>query len=590
MNSRLRIEEHGLSHKGQVRQANEDNFGYAETDRGGIFVVCDGMGGHKGGARASAIATKSILEFLTQEPVQDPPHAIAQAIQFANEQIYATAVNDPDLRGMGTTCVVAYAEDQVFWLGHVGDSRIYIYSEDKLHRLTRDHSFVQNLVDQGVINDEEAEQHPRKNELLKALGTRPSVEPEVTEQAICPAAGDVLLLCSDGLFGMTGDKALEELLAAGKPMSETAQAMIDAANEAGGYDNITVYLVKVLESQHRVSRYSAIVPLHLDSSLEETRAEEMEVPDSAQEPHRPWKKLVIGGVGVLALLALLAYFFLPGSVPPKEEVERYLIADEVRLREVGGEHERRTFKARFGERMVVSDTLGKDSFLVRVGERQAGIHGKYLCVKSEFKKLKGLLQGQSMRLLPHSYQKRSLLDFVEQEKMMVAMSKADFDSVYPGEEREKGLWRIVGEGKETSGKGVVAEEGLEKGEWEEGEKQNWAVIFKTDSGPAGRKLAVFKFDAPTQSGKLIGSVDLREYEGYRMEVMGFEALYKKYAKNNVETWKKIVKEIPAWKGKKPGSDLSGMRKTLVLRNFSQEDSTPILVIVDGKRLLHYPLD
>ncbi len=166
-----------LTNVGKVRQENEDNLGYAETPNGDIFVVCDGMGGHIGGKIASSIAVDSIIDFFSSKQKANITDAIDEAIKFANSNIYNKTKEDPKLRGMGTTIVLLIIQEDKIYIGHVGDSRIYLMSDEHLYKLTSDHSYVQKLIEQGIINEEEAETHSRKNELLKALGIRETVEP-----------------------------------------------------------------------------------------------------------------------------------------------------------------------------------------------------------------------------------------------------------------------------------------------------------------------------------------------------------------------------------------------------------------------------
>lgn len=290
---------------GKVRAANEDNQGHAEYYWGQVFVVCDGMGGHVGGAKASQIAVDSILEFMARDKAENPAASLEKAIAFANEQIYATALSQPALKGMGTTCVAILQKETGLWIAHVGDSRAYIYTDGKLFKLSRDHSFVQRLVDQGTIAEEDAELHPRKNELTRALGIKGDVEVEVTAEPIFPKKGDVFLLCSDGLYGMTGDTGIQKVLAGPGTLDEKAKLLIDEANEGGGNDNITVQLLHVTASPHIANRYTAIKPpIHLGRTMP---VEQAVAPVAAPaQPHVPIvKKYLIPLVfGITALLAL----------------------------------------------------------------------------------------------------------------------------------------------------------------------------------------------------------------------------------------------------------------------------------------------
>jgi serine/threonine protein phosphatase PrpC len=229
---------------GRVRQANEDYLGYFETQNGYLFVVCDGMGGHVGGATAAQLAVESIRTFFEHGRYDQLQEALRQSILYANEQIIAYTRQNPHLRGMGTTCVVAIVREGKVYYAHAGDSRIYLQSNRRLTRLTKDHSVVQQMVDAGMITEEEAENHPRKNEITQALGTMPQLEVAVCERPLHPANNDTLLLCTDGLNGMISDKIIEGVLNENVSVQHKALRLVELANEAGGYDNITVQLIE----------------------------------------------------------------------------------------------------------------------------------------------------------------------------------------------------------------------------------------------------------------------------------------------------------------------------------------------------------
>jgi serine/threonine protein phosphatase PrpC len=243
-----------LTNVGKVRSANEDNLGEAKTPNGDLFVVCDGMGGHVGGAQASTIAVNSLIEYFQREVYDNVIQAIDHALSFANEQIYASALSNPELKGMGTTAVVLLVRGEECFVGHVGDSRIYLRSNGKLNRITKDHSFVQTLVDSGVIDDEDAESHPNKNQILQALGIAPAVKATICQSPILPKAGDMFLLCSDGLNGMVNDRDMERIMQEDNLMV-TSENLITAALNGGGHDNITASLVLIEESAHSSSRF-----------------------------------------------------------------------------------------------------------------------------------------------------------------------------------------------------------------------------------------------------------------------------------------------------------------------------------------------
>ena len=247
---------------GNVRTAQEDSHDIAIlTPNGDVFVVCDGMGGHVGGKQASSIAVKSIIEHFKKEKYAQPMQALNDALQFANMQILGYAKEHPELRGMGTTACIVLLQDTEAYIAHVGDSRIYLYmgKEQQLHRVTKDHSYVQTLVDAGQISDEEAEHHPNKNRILKALGIKPELVP--TCNVLRPKNGDCFLICSDGLNGMITDSTIEGVLKQNIPLADKGERLIQLALEAGGQDNITVELIQISSSPHTQSQFISFNPI-----------------------------------------------------------------------------------------------------------------------------------------------------------------------------------------------------------------------------------------------------------------------------------------------------------------------------------------
>ncbi len=251
---------------GKVRKGNEDAFGQLLNDQsngnGSVFVVCDGMGGHVGGAVASQTAVNSIISFFKSDYRPDPINAIKDAISFANQKIFQLSKERPELKGMGTTCVILLQRDNDIYIGHVGDSRIYIHTDKEIFRLTKDHSYVQGLVDQGVIVeqdglsvDEQMDAHPRSNELSRAMGIRESVNPEVCPTPIHAKNGDKFILCTDGLTGLVNDLNICATLNNNHDSSKVVKDLIKMANNAGGKDNITVSLVTINESPYENSQF-----------------------------------------------------------------------------------------------------------------------------------------------------------------------------------------------------------------------------------------------------------------------------------------------------------------------------------------------
>lgn len=236
----------GKTDVGKCRKANEDHGAHFITKNGLVSVVCDGMGGHVGGAIASEVAIAAIHEFLDTHYFEDPREAIGLAINAANNAIIQRTTVEPGLSGMGSTCVLLIVRDAKVYIGHVGDSRIYLVREKKIIQLTKDHSFVQMLVDMGEITKEQAEHHPRKNEITNALGL-PNMSPAtVKNEPIIPQAGDCFLLCSDGLSGMVSDHDIEKIVSKQRELrtQERADLLVQTANDNGGIDNITVELIE----------------------------------------------------------------------------------------------------------------------------------------------------------------------------------------------------------------------------------------------------------------------------------------------------------------------------------------------------------
>lgn len=251
---------------GNVRKAQEDSYDMAiMTPNGDVFVVCDGMGGHVGGAKASSIAVDSIIEYFKKEKYDNIPQALNDAIQYANMQIIGFANANPEFRGMGTTACIVILKDNEAYIAHVGDSRIYLYlgKEKQLHRITKDHSYVQTLVDAGQISDDEAEHHPNKNRILKALGIRPDMSPTVN--VVHPKNGDTFLICTDGLNGMICDNTILQVMMQDIPLEKKGELLINLAMQGepgypGGQDNCTLELINIDNSPWQNSEFTSYNP------------------------------------------------------------------------------------------------------------------------------------------------------------------------------------------------------------------------------------------------------------------------------------------------------------------------------------------
>lgn len=230
---------------GRVRQVNEDSMTTFDSPNGRVIVVCDGMGGQNAGDVASQLAVKVIEDILIDNAFNTPAEAITQSIVAANNAILRQAAQNPDLGGMGATCVMLIIKDGKVHYGWVGDSRIYYVAGNNIMQLSKDQSYVQQLVDAGEISEEEAEHHQDKNQITNALGVDGMTPPEIGESPITPAVGSVFLLCSDGLSGMVNNQNILATVANKKlSLKQRADQLVQQALEAGGLDNVTVQLVE----------------------------------------------------------------------------------------------------------------------------------------------------------------------------------------------------------------------------------------------------------------------------------------------------------------------------------------------------------
>ena len=325
---------------GKKRVANEDAYGDQETPNGHVFVVCDGMGGHAGGAKASNMAVSSILEFFAREPIENIIIGIDKAISFANEQIFATAQAEPELKGMGTTVTVVVLRDAEVYIGHVGDSRIYLKSNGELNRITKDHSKVQELVDRGIISDADAETHPEKNIILRALGIKPEVESTVCSVSLKLSKGDVLLMCSDGLSGLVTDNEMQGMINFDN-LEGSVDTLITSANNNGGPDNITATLIAITESVHSASKFQEFNPIITQDVSTGSSEPTVNLTESNPKSERNWKMIILSGIGGVITLVFLGYLLFPSEdvqekKPLKEVTTKGTVSDTI-LGQDGGD-------------------------------------------------------------------------------------------------------------------------------------------------------------------------------------------------------------------------------------------------------------
>jgi protein phosphatase len=239
----------GATDVGRVRQGNEDDYLVGER----LFAVADGMGGHQGGEVASAMAIDALRAADLDGP--DPLEILVSLIRAANHEVLERGDADPGLQGMGTTLTAVVVDEDEAGLAHVGDSRAYLFRNGRLSQVTEDHTLVQELVRQGRLTAAEAEYHPQRSVLVRVLGVDDDVEVDMIRLPL--RARDVLLLCSDGLNGMLDDEEIRDLLAANPEPDDAAKALVEAAVEAGGIDNVTAVVVRVESGPDRTGEPAA---------------------------------------------------------------------------------------------------------------------------------------------------------------------------------------------------------------------------------------------------------------------------------------------------------------------------------------------
>lgn len=238
----------GKTDIGKMRDTNQDTFAIGTLDENfGFLLVCDGMGGQKGGNVASqmsrdtitALLSKNLKKEMNEDEIKD---TISGAVFEANKLVYEKSIQDKNLLGMGTTVVIAVIQDMTAYIAHAGDSRAYLFSKGDFIQLTKDHSFVEMLIDEGEITRSQAQDHPRKNQITRAVGVLPNLYLDFKRFEL--KTGDRILLCSDGLTNACNSKEMSCILQMSS-LKKTAQTLIEIANAHGGEDNITVTLAHV---------------------------------------------------------------------------------------------------------------------------------------------------------------------------------------------------------------------------------------------------------------------------------------------------------------------------------------------------------
>jgi PPM family protein phosphatase len=305
----VRVGEHiGLSHRGRRRRHNEDAYVVQPP----LFAVADGMGGAKAGEVASALAADAVQE--SGNDGESGEARVASLIEEANRRVFRRASEDREASGMGTTMTVALVEGDEVAIGHVGDSRAYLIRDGRLEQLTDDHSLVAELVRSGKLTPEEAETHPQRSVITRALGTEADVD--VDTFSVQAAPGDLFLLCSDGLTSMVDDETILDAVEQNRAdLREAAKALVSAANRGGGEDNITVVFFEVDGGPVPEEKTEDTVITADTTENEDTIDESDGQPAiSVTEPTRRGRVLpLLGALAVLLIIAAAVLWLLGQS-------------------------------------------------------------------------------------------------------------------------------------------------------------------------------------------------------------------------------------------------------------------------------------
>jgi serine/threonine protein phosphatase PrpC/LysM repeat protein len=287
-----------VSHPGRVRTENEDYAYHGETPHGYVGIVCDGMGGEEAGEVAARIAAEAVFQYLLQVPAGDPTQLLKEAIQAAQDRLLQVAQQNPQYQKFGTTIAIALIKDHLLSYAHVGDSRIYLYSRHTLTLLTEDDSLVQQMLREGLITPEQALHHPQKNILSQCLGPHQNPTPHIGQTKLRPK--DIVLLCTDGLSNLLSQDELVSQLTQHATLSTAAENLVAQANRQGGYDNITVLLLRA-------------------PSKTPTFALSMKLP--------PTKYLIAGGIGLVVIILLVVAFSRGSSPTPTDANDVIILTD-----------------------------------------------------------------------------------------------------------------------------------------------------------------------------------------------------------------------------------------------------------------------
>ena len=233
----------GKTDTGSKRSNNQDSIFFSDKPVGplpNLYIVADGMGGHRAGDQASQMAIDIAVDFIKKSTIENPIAVLKRAMIYANNEIYKTASRDPDLRGMGTTMVAAVVQDDKLFVANIGDSRLYSVGNE-IKQITMDHSLVEELIRDGKLERKKGRNHPEKNIITKAMGSKEEVIPDFFEIEINPE--DKYLLCSDGLSNMVEDDEIRDIVVENEDLRDAVISLVDRANYYGGADNISVVII-----------------------------------------------------------------------------------------------------------------------------------------------------------------------------------------------------------------------------------------------------------------------------------------------------------------------------------------------------------
>ncbi len=238
------MKQYSMTDTGIIREMNQDYFFASDTPIGNLpnlYIVADGMGGHKAGEYASRYTIERIVASVSKSPGEEPIAILNEAICRSNELLIEEAIEDESKRGMGTTVVAATITDRHMYVANVGDSRLYVIGQE-MRQVTRDHSLVEEMVRLGEMDEAEARKHPDKNIITRAIGAAESVTPDFFEVDLEPE--DFVLLCTDGLTNMITDEEIAEVVHGEGSLETKVNTLINMANRNGGRDNITVVMIE----------------------------------------------------------------------------------------------------------------------------------------------------------------------------------------------------------------------------------------------------------------------------------------------------------------------------------------------------------